>query len=361
MTEPEIERVDRTAIVHLRGDLVAATTPALDELLAGLARDADTIRLDFSQVGRIDSSAVAVVRLARRSVKIELDHLHPRDRALLDAPPPPPPPAELHIGPFERLGERALAIGDGTRAFGKLVADTARSAIAILFRRAHVPEGSISQQMQLMGTNAVPIVSLLAFLLGMTIAFQGAVQLRRFGAEMFVADLVSLSMVREFAPLVTAIIVTGRTGAAIAAELGTMRAGAEIDVLQAMGISPTRFLVVPRVAALTVVVPVLTLIAMFVGMVGGMIVAEASLRLSPVSFWVRAIERLSAIDFLRGLVKSVAFAWIIGFSGAHLGLRARRDASGVGSAATRAVVAAVFWIIVFDAAFESITAALRSP
>jgi phospholipid/cholesterol/gamma-HCH transport system permease protein len=178
---------------------------------------------------------------------------------------------------------------------------------------------------------------------------------------MFVADLVSLSMVREFAPLVTAIIVTGRTGAAIAAELGTMQAGAEIDVLQAMGVSPTRFLVVPRVAALTIVMPVLTLIAMFVGMVGGMIVADVSLRLSPVSFWLRAIERLSAVDFVRGLVKSVAFAWIIGFAGAHLGLRSRRDASGVGSAATRAVVAAVFWIIAFDAAFESITAAVRAP
>src|SRR5262249_38067153 len=133
------------------------------------------------------------------------------------------------------------------------------------------------------------------------------------------------------------------------------------DVLQAMGVSPTRFLVVPRLTALTIVLPVLTLIAMFVGMVGGMIVADVSLRLSPVSFWVRAIERLSAIDFVRGLIKSVAFAWIIGFSGARLGLRARRDASGVGSAATRAVVAAVFWIIAFDAAFETITAAVRSP
>ncbi|HUJ59140.1 MAG TPA: ABC transporter permease [Kofleriaceae bacterium] len=370
MAEAEIvEAVElraRGAHVRLRGDLTIPAIDALDEVLRRLARRRlDTIELDFTGVARADASAVAVIELARRtgSARIELEHLNDRTRAVFDALATELPvrPARAPRPPLlERLGGRILGIGRGLRALGALIANTTRVSGAAALRRTHLPTASVGEQIAAMGTSALGIVGLLGFLLGVSIAFQGAIQLRRLGATEYVGDLVGLSMVRELAPLITAIIVTGRSGAAIAAELGAMRADAEIDALATMGISPVRYLVVPRMVALTVVMPVLTLFSMLLGLLGGMVVAEIVLRMSPLGYWWRLAERLELGDFARGLIKSVAFAWIVGISGAHLGLRARRDPGGVGVATTRAVVTAVFWIVVFDAAFESIAAVVRT-
>ncbi|HEY5949122.1 MAG TPA: ABC transporter permease, partial [Kofleriaceae bacterium] len=208
--------------------------------------------------------------------------------------------------------------------------------------------------------DAVFIVGLLSFLLGMTVAFQGAVQLQKFGAGVFVADMVGWSMVREFAPLITAIVLTGRTGAAIAAELGTMRVGAEIDALATMGVSPIRFLVVPRMAALTFVQPALTLMAMFIGIAGGFVVAAMVVDMSPLTFWSHITERVTIGDFAQGLGKSFVFAQIIGLTACHLGLRASGDANSVGRATTRTVVISIFMIVVVDAVFATIITLSRS-
>src|SRR5512139_3520088 len=155
-----------------------------------------------------------------------------------------------------------------------------------------------------MGVDGIFIVGLLSFLIGMTMAFQGAVQLQRFGASIFVADMIGVSVVRELAPLMTAVVLTGRTGAAIAAELGTMRVRSEIDALSTMGINPVRFLVVPRIASISFVVPALTLMAMFVGMAGGMFVASFALDMPIVTFWQRMVDRVAFGDYLHGLGKS---------------------------------------------------------
>jgi phospholipid/cholesterol/gamma-HCH transport system permease protein len=155
------------------------------------------------------------------------------------------------------------------------------------------------------------------------------------------------------APLMTAIMLSGRTGAAIAAELGTMRVGQEIDALTAMGVSPIRFLVVPRLAALTFALPALTLIAMFIGICGGMLVAGLLLGMGPATFWMRIIDRVDMADFLQGFLKSFVFAWIIGLTASHLGMRAEGDASSVGAATTRTVVVSIFFIIVVDALFAT--------
>jgi phospholipid/cholesterol/gamma-HCH transport system permease protein len=163
-----------------------------------------------------------------------------------------------------------------------------------------------------------------------------------------------MSMVREFGPMMTAIVLTGRTGAAIAAELGTMRVGSEIDALTAMGVSPVRFLVVPRIAALTFVEPALTLMSSFIGIAGGTLVAALLLQMGPATFWGRVVGRCGLWDFAQGIGKSFVFAWIIGFAGAHLGMRASGDASSVGNATTRAVVVSIFFIIVVDAVFATV-------
>lgn len=357
-----VERNGPTAVVHVRGDLVIPTVRQLHGTLRGLQkrRDVKKVVLDFSGVGRLDSAGVAVVELARRSLErqgkeLELDKLADAQRAAFEFAPPTSQRIATSERPtrLEAVGDRVIALYDGTRAIGRLAGDVLRESAAVLGRRARLPAGSITSHVLTMGADAMFIVGLLSFLLGVTTAFQGVMQLTRFGAGVFVADMVGWSMIRELAPLMTAIVLTGRTGAAIAAELGAMRVGQEIDALTAMGVSPIRFLVVPRLAALTVALPALTVIAMFVGISGGALVAALLLEMSPLTFWMRIAARVDMADFLQGFLKSFVFAWIIGLTGSHLGLRAWGDASSVGAATTRAVVVSIFFIIVVDAVFAT--------
>jgi phospholipid/cholesterol/gamma-HCH transport system permease protein len=394
-----VERDGRAAVVHLHGDLVVPTARALYGTLRGVAkrRDVRTVVLDFSQAGRIDSSGAAVVSLIGRQLahggkQLELSRMQEQHRAalalVLDAAPPaatapaatapaatapaaPAPETAVTLpgapGVSEaieatdaaapawvvRLGEHVLGLGAGARALASLAAQIIRQILAVTARRARLPAGALRYHIEVMGAGAIFIVALLSFLIGMTMAFQGAVQLQRFGAGVFVADLIGMSMV--LVPLMTAVIITGRTGAAIAAELGTMQVRSEIDALATMGINPVRFLIVPRMLAITAIGPALTLIGIFVGILGGMLVAAVTLDLPPVAFWARVVERVTLLDFMHGLGKSLVFAWIIGLAGSHLGMRARGDASSVGTATTRTVVAAVFSIIVVDAIFATIS------
>ena len=364
-----VERKGRAAVVRIHGDLIVATTKRVyGELRTlGRRRDVRAITLDFSDAGRLDSSGIAVVsllakQLERAGKKLELAELAEHHKAALDLMPkqaPEPEGAEKLPGPLEQIGAGVLEVGSGARALGALIAETVRQSIAVVTRRKRLPAGSLAHQVATMGVDGLFIVGLLSFLLGMTMAFQGAVQLQRFGAGVFVADMISVSVVREIAPLMTAIILTGRTGAAIAAELGTMRVRSEVDALTTMGINPVRFLIVPRIAAITIVGPALSLMGMFIGIGGGMLVATIALDMPPVMFWQRITERLTVLDFLHGLGKSLVFAWIIGFAGSHLGLRAGGDAMSVGHATTRTVVVSILFIIIVDAVFATIATFLR--
>ena len=364
-----VKRDGRAAVVHLQGDLVVPRVRGLYAELRAVAkrRDVRTVVLDFSAAGRIDSSGIAVValigrQLARTGKKLDLSSMQDQHRAALALAPEhaaeAAPKAEA-TGMIERLGERVVEFAAGLRAFGQLTADVVRQLAAVVARRARIPAGSLRHHLETMGVDAIFIVALLSFLTGMTMAFQGAVQLQRFGAGVFVADMIGMSMVRELVPLMTAVIITGRTGAAIAAELGTMRVRSEIDALATMGIDPVRFLIVPRMVAITVIGPALTLIGIFVGILGGMLVAVATLDMPAVTFWSRIVDRVTLMDFVHGLGKSLVFAWIIGMSGSHLGMRARGDASSVGSATTRTVVTSVFLIVVVDAVFATIATFAR--
>jgi phospholipid/cholesterol/gamma-HCH transport system permease protein len=364
-----IQHDGRSAVVHLRGDLMVPTMGGLYITLRTVAkrRDVRTVVLDFSDAGRIDSSGIAVVtlisrQLARYGKQLDLSRMQDQHRAALElSPEAAQKPAEPvgSAGFLERIGERVLDVGAGVREFSGLVAETVRQLASVATRRSRMPAGALRHQLEAMGVGAIFIVALLSFLTGMTMAFQGAVQLQRFGAGVFVADMIGMSMVRELVPLMTAVIITGRTGAAIAAELGTMQVRSEIDALSTMGIDPVRFLIVPRIVAITMIGPALTLIGIFIGILGGMLVAAVTLDMPPVTFWARIVDRVTLLDFVHGLGKSLVFAWIIGFSGSHLGMRARGDASSVGSATTRTVVVSVFFIILVDAIFATIATFTR--
>ena len=363
----ELDRKTRTAIVRVQGDVVIPTAPQLYGQLRGIARrrDVKSVVIDFAEAGRVDTAGLAVLSLgarlmARAGKAFDLSHLSDAHRVALDLLPQTDAVSDADAdrpGWIQRLGATLLDYRAASAALLALGADTVRQLAQVITRKKRLPAGSLVDQIVAMGVDAIGIVGLLGCLLGMTLGFQAVVLLQRFGAGVYAADMIGVSMVREFGPMMTAIILTGRTGAAIAAELGTMRVRSELDALDAMGVSPTRFLLLPRLLALTCVQPALTLMAMFLGIAGGMVVAGLVLHLPPSVYWARIVERVTLGDFAHGLIKSVIFAWIIGFTGCHFGMRTTGDASSVGAATTRTVVVGVFFIVLVDALAATIGAA----
>jgi phospholipid/cholesterol/gamma-HCH transport system permease protein len=204
------------------------------------------------------------------------------------------------------------------------------------------------------GVDAVPIVGMISFLLGLIMAFVSSIQLAQFGAGIYVARLVALSMVSELGPIMTAIVVAGRSGSAFAAEIGTMRISDEVDALFTMGISPALFLVVPRIVAAVIVVPVLTLFSDLFAILGGLIISISLLDLTISTYISQTMESLDFFEFSWGLMKSIVFAALIAWIGCLRGFQVRGGAAEVGNAATSAVVSGILLIILFDSIFAVI-------
>ncbi|HKX47019.1 MAG TPA: ABC transporter permease, partial [Planctomycetota bacterium] len=201
------------------------------------------------------------------------------------------------------------------------------------------------------GPDGVPIVLLVNLLVGLILGYQAALQLQKYGASIFVADLVGLSVVRELGPLMTAIIVAGRSGAAFAAEIGTMKVSEEVDALRTIGLSPYGFLVWPRALALALVLPVLTLLADGFGVLGGMLVGVGALGLAPIAYWNETVGAIGWNDVASGLIKSFAFAFVIALIACERGLQTTGGAEGVGRSTTSSVVSTILSLIVLDAVF----------
>ena len=238
-----------------------------------------------------------------------------------------------------------------TKEIATFVGECVISATALAKRPQKFRWRDCLDEMQQCGAMALPIVSLISLLVGLIMAYQSAILMRQFGADIYVADAVGLVMVREMGSMMTAIILAGRTGAAFAATLGNMKAGEEIDALQTLGIRPVDFLVMPRLVALGVMMPLLALYANGLGILGGMAVALGLLDIPPTAYWVETQTAIDLSDILTGLIKASAFGVLVGLAGCHRGLRAERSAAGVGRAATSAVVMGLLLIIVSDAVF----------
>jgi phospholipid/cholesterol/gamma-HCH transport system permease protein len=241
-------------------------------------------------------------------------------------------------------GEMLGFLGESSVAFTKLLVGKAR------FRRS-----DLTLIIQQCGADALPIVSLISFLVGLILAFVGAVQLEMFGAGIYVANLVGIAMAREMGAMMTGIVMAGRTGAAFAAQLGTMTVNEEIDALKTMGISPMEFLVLPRMLALILMMPLLCVYADLVGILGGAVVGVGMLDLSPMEYYTQTRAALNLTQFSLGIFKSVVFGVVIAISGCLRGMQSGRSASAVGDAATSAVVTAIVAIIVLDGLFAVIT------
>ena len=249
------------------------------------------------------------------------------------------------------VGRTTLETWERGRSASTFLGETVIGVIRLIPRPHKFRWRDCFNEMQQCGAMALPIVSLISFLVGLIMAYQAAVQLRQFGADIYVADLVGLSVVREMGPMMAAIILAGRTGAAFAATLGNMRANEEVDALETLGISPVQFLVLPRIIALVCMMPLLALYANCVGILGGMVVSASVLDIPPSAYWIETQSIVDLSDVNSGLLKSVAFGVLIGLAGCLRGLQSERSAAGVGRAATSAVVTAILLIIVADAVF----------
>jgi phospholipid/cholesterol/gamma-HCH transport system permease protein len=216
----------------------------------------------------------------------------------------------------------------------------------------------LTPTMERTGADAVPIIVLINFLVGLVMAFQASVQLKQFGANIFVADLIGISMTRELGPLMTAIVICGRSGAAFAAELGSMKVNEEIDALRTMGFGPMRFLVMPRTLALMLVMPILTLLADLVGILGGLLVGLTSLDLTVTVYFTETQKAVKLWDVYSGLIKSVLFAAAIALISCQQGLATTGGAEGVGRRTTSAVVTTLFTLIMIDAIYTVVLRAL---
>jgi len=251
---------------------------------------------------------------------------------------------DLTEGYIAAITQTFAFIGDTTIALSELVRGSARYRIVDLM-----------QNISDCGPGAVGIVTLISFLVGVILAFMGAVQLQQFGASIYVADLVGIGMLREMGAMMTAIIMSGRTGAAFAAQLGTMKVTQEVDALTTMGISPFQFLLLPRVVALVLMIPLLCLYSDLMGIVGGAFVGVSMLGISPTSYMRETIHALSMTNLVLGLIKATVYGALIAAAGCLRGFQCGNSSSAVGDAATRAVVTSIVLVVVACGVFAVVT------
>ena len=252
--------------------------------------------------------------------------------------------------------ELCRQVGAATREIGREVVRSLHFLLRILCmfcdalrHPSRIKYSSVAYYMDSCGSDATPIIAMLGLLIGVILSFQAIIQLGRFGVESYVVNLVGSVIVTELAPLVTAVVLAGRSGSAFAAELGTMKTNEEIDALITLGLDPERFLVFPKVLALLLVLPGLTIIADVCGIFGGMLIVTGNLNISVAEYCNRVMEVVHPLDLTQGLLKSVFFGMIVAAVGCEKGIHSGRDAQGVGRSATSAVVTAIFLIVVADA------------
>jgi phospholipid/cholesterol/gamma-HCH transport system permease protein len=347
----------------LEGTLVfseaAALWKSLNERLSVLSRG-ETLHFDMSQLDFIDGGTMALLAHLRAELKLRgvscefvgvkehhvpIIHLYHGDDKPVRRKKRRPEPS------LAQVGRATLVFLDEVKQVFAFFGDMILALVGLLKEPRTANWREVPHTMERTGADAVPIVALINFLVGFVMAFQGAVQLKQFGANIFVADLVGVSVTRELGPLMTAIILCGRTGAAFAAELGSMRVSEEIDALRTMGFGPMRYLVLPRAFGLMLIAPLLTLLADLVGIAGGLAVGLTSLDLTIGGYINETRHAIDVWDVFSGVLKSVVFALAIALISCQQGFAAEGGAESVGRRTTSSVVSILFALILLDAGF----------
>jgi phospholipid/cholesterol/gamma-HCH transport system permease protein len=321
-----------------------------------------TLTVDLAGLEYLDSAgALALLELEQeargRSVAFGLVNLPDKARGILGLIDPkaltiPPLITDRQAGNIlVRLGDTTLKVLNDFKRVLIFLGELLGALIHAILHPAAVRWDDVAFYMKRAGVDGLPIVGLISLLLGLILAFMSSLQLKQFGANIYVASLLAIAIVKELGPIMTAILVAGRSGSAFAAEIGTMKVNEEVDALTTMGFNPVRFLAVPKVLAAMIVVPLLTIYADFFGILGGMIVGILGLDLTAYTYLKETQRSLTLLDMVTSLIKAGVFAGLIAGIGCQRGFEVRGGAEAVGSATTSAVVAAIFLIIVTDSAF----------
>ena len=322
------------------------------------------IILDGEKLEALDSAGAWVLHvwLLNHGVGATLEHWPPRMQALMDevgayvklngskalvTPPPSASAEKLAV-----IGHAASAAAEQALALLTFTGQTATTALNLMRHPTRIRWRAVLHNMQIGGYEALPIIGLTSFLLGVVVAYQGADQLKNYGANIYVVELVGYSMLREFAPLITAIIIAGRSGSAYAAQIGTMVVTDEIDALRTIDIDPIELLVLPKIAGLLIALPLLTVFANITGVFGGMVMARSQLGIGFYEFIDRFGREIHVEELLVGIGKSLVFAVIIAGIGCFQGFRTADSADSVGRQTTISVVQSIFLVIVVDALFS---------
>lgn len=355
---------DRLSVVF-RGHWETANATELDAALCAVnVHGVADATLDLARLESLDTAGAWLVHRTRRSfeaagVRVTVTGAGKARDDLLEAiaereAQPSPPAARSH--PFAALVVRVGAATLGALAEGRDLTAFVGHTLIVAARTARRPGRlrvtALIAHLERSGIDAMPIVGLVAFLVGVVLAFQSADQLARFGAEIFTVNIVGQGMLREMGVLLTAIMLAGRSGSAFTAEIGTMVVNEEVDAMRALGIDPMEALVLPRVLALVVALPLLAFFADLTGLLGGALMAALALDISPVQFIRQLGGAVTSWTFWIGILKAPIFGFTIGLVGCFRGLRVVRSAESVGTMTTRAVVEAIFLVIVFDAMFS---------
>ncbi len=340
----------------------ALTPEAVARLSAearGLLRKGD-LKLDCAGVRRLDTLGLGFLAALREGAtasgrKLEISGLAPElEKSLAEVPPAPAGEARALPGFLERLGAGAIGLWNEWKDVGLLLSESLYHSTLGWRKPKTKLRGDTAVQMMRLGSTALPIVLLLSVLIGFTLALQSGLQLEKYGAAIFLADGIGISMITEIGPLMTAVILAGRSGSAITAELATMTVQEEVAALRSMSANPVQFLVLPRFWALTLTQPLLTVASALSGIGSGLMVALLFFNVSPQAF-LDQLQGAVPIKFVgQMLIKSVVFAWLIVFIASVKGLGVRGGADAVGRAVTACVVACIFAIVLADAIFSFI-------
>ncbi|MEL7451176.1 MAG: MlaE family lipid ABC transporter permease subunit [Pseudomonadota bacterium] len=360
--QPVFER--NGATILLSGDWIVDNLSATAAAFRRLRLQAGPVVFDLSGVTRLDSAGAWLVHRKMRAhrkngAEASVQGASPDAAAILQlVEGNGPGPGEVVLPPgtglFEGIGRQSFGALDNYTDFLAFIGRLTFISLRILLTPMRMRWRIVIDELVQAGFYALPIVGLLAFLLGVVIAYQGGILLRQYGGSIFIADLVGLSMLRELAPLITAIIVAGRTGSAYTAQIGTMKVTEEVDALRTMGITPVEMLVLPKLFALVIALPLLVVFADIMGLFGGMVMSRALLEVSFTSFTERLLQAIAIESYMIGIGKAPVFAIIIASVGCFQGLKVTGSAESVGRRTTVCVVQCIFLVIVVDAIFSII-------
>ena len=361
---------DATGQFELSGAWVARTLgdieKKLDVLNQSVASTKTEVIIDGTKLEKIDSAGVWMLQQHLQKIRdtgktVRLQGWHSHHQKLMEVIEPQIVVPLLTIASpsfLEMTGRKAEATWKDAFAILSFIGEGALVLLRIVPFPLRWRWRMVLSNIQIAGFNALPIIGLTSFLLGIVIAYQGSDQLRHYGANIFVVELVGYSMLREFSPLITAIIIAGRSGSAYAAQIGTMVVTEEIDAMRTIGIAPIELLVLPKVIALMVALPLLTVFSDITGVLGGMMMARSQLDINFQEFLQRFGREVHLPTFLVGIGKAIVFAWVIAIIGCYQGFQTKANADSVGRQTTRSVVQSIFIVIVLDAVFSVVLSIL---